>query len=326
MITLFENFINEIKIPSYIKKDGDVLKIPNVTFKYFSENIIKTPKYYTEVKYNSLMRYFLFLKLLRYNGDSPTILNYIEGIRNKDAKKIEILDKIPNNNIVREMINSNFKFNFKTYEDKDFTELSSLIDNIKLILDDRNLIEYIGIISEVTRNADKSEKIVKGMLNMLYGKYCEVIYADDLDDKRGTDIWKIDKLTGVRQSVQVKNITGKITFNIQDNVIYINNSALDLKPYKVKDNKLHYDYLCFYLEYDKKICLIKSTAIKSIEKYEEDKNGKKIKTIRIELFDWCTNPKFRNYVFKLVDIPKKFLQKDVSKIFYTPEVDFLDKN
>jgi hypothetical protein len=322
MITLFENFENDnIKLPSYIKKSDNNYVMPSVSFEHFGEFFIKNtnPKYYIKVQYNSLMRYFLYLKLLRYKGDSQTILKYIEGIKNKDQKRIEIISKIPNNNGVRNMINYNFNLNYDSYNYDNLPELLKFIDNIKLILDDRNLIEYINIVYEVSKKADKSEKIVRGMLNMLYGKYCEIIHAKSMEDKAGVDIWKIDKITGIRQGIQVKNITGNVTFNIIDNNIYINNTILDLNNYDSwKDEKIHYDYLCFYLENDKKICLIKSTAISTIEKEK--------RSIRIKLQKWGMDPKFRNYVLKLVDIPKKFLAKDTSKIFYTPEIEQEVKN
>ena len=192
------------------------------------------------------------------------------------------------------------------------------IDNITLILSDRYLIEYISTVYEVTVKADKSEKIVRGMLNMLFGKYCEIIHAKSIEDKAGVDIWRIDKVTGIRQGIQVKNIAGKVTFNIKDNIIYINNTTLDLDNYYYKNDKLNYDYLCFYLENEKKICLIKTTAIFTIKK-----EGRSIK---ITLQSWGMDQKFRSYVFKLIDIPKKFLAKDVSKIFYTPEIEQEVKN
>ena len=324
MITLFESFSSEFEnnknIPTYIKKEGDNYTMPSASFDHFDEYFVKNTnqKYYVKVQYNTLLRYFLYLKLLRYKGTSPTILKYIEGIKNKDPKKIEIIGKIPNNNIIREIINSNFHFKYDSYEYDNFPELLKFIDNITSILSDRYLVEYISTVYEVTIKADKSEKVVRGMLNMLFGKYCEIVHAKSLEDKAGVDIWKIDKVTGIRQGIQVKNITGKVKFNIKDNVIYIDNTVLDLGNYYYKDNKLNYDYLCFYIENEKKICLIKSTAIFTIKK-----EGRSIK---ITLQSWGMDPKYRSYVFKMIDIPKKFLGKDISKIFYTPEMEQEVKN
>jgi hypothetical protein len=316
MITLFENFENPIKITDYIKKEDDIFKIPNFKFEYFGEGFLKNPKYYTQIKYNSLVRFFLYVKLLRYKGNSPIILSYVRGLKEKDAKKIEIINKIPNNNHVLNMINGIFKFGYPNYSYDNLVDLKKLILNWEQVFSDRNLLEYISMIYELSTSASKSEKIVKGVLTMLYSKYYELTYAKLEEDLKGMDLWRISKKTGERDSIQVKNIKGKVKFSIKEDIIWINNTSLDLHDFQCWKSKLPYDYLVFYLEEEKKICVIKGSAIFSI-----DRNTEK-KFIKIKLKNWAMTEQFHNKVVKLIDVPKKFIGKDVSQIFYTPELEF----
>jgi len=315
MITLFENFANDFKIKDYIKKEGDIFKIPNVKFKLFSEGYLKKPQFYTQIKYNTLMRLFLYVKLLRYKGNSPMILSYVKGLKEKDPKKIEIINKIPNNNNILRLINKLFGFGYPKYDYDNLQDLKKLIFKWEEVLSDRNLLEYISVIFEASKSAGKSEKIVKGVLTMLYSKYYEVTYAKLSEDLKGMDLWKINKETGERQSIQVKNIRGNVKFNFKDDVIYINNTGIDLHNYQCWTDKLPYDYVAFYLESEQKIIIIKSTAIFSIDRNEEKR------FIKIKLKNWAMKPDFYSKVIKSVDVPKKFTGQDVSQIFYNPELE-----
>jgi hypothetical protein len=331
MITLFENFANKIDIKDFIKKEGDKFMIPHLSFKGFGEWALKNPSY-TQIKYNSLMRFYLYMKLLRYNGDSPIIKTYVEGLKRKDPKKLEIINKIPNNIHVLNMVNEIFKFDYPKYDYDNLTNLKKLIFANEEVLSDRNLTEYIDMVFEASEKASKSEKIVKGVINMLYSKYFEVTYAKLAEDLKGMDLWKINKSTGVRQSIQVKNITGGVRFRVSDDNIFINNTSLDLHDYKCWKDKLPYDYIVFYIERDAKICIIKSTAIFAIDIFDNNKKDierqkaektkiRSDRTIKIKLKNWAMDPEFNKYVFKLIDVPKKFIGKDVSKIFYTPDIE-----
>ena len=313
MITLFENFSNAINIKNYIKQEDGIFKIPIFKFEYFDEYFLKNPKYWTPIKYNSLMRFYLYVKLLKYDGDSPTILMYIKALKEKDEKKIEIINKIPNNNHVLNMINKNFKLNYPNYSYDNLQDLKKFISNSEKILNDDNLKAYIDIVYEVSKAALKSERIVKGVVTMLFGEHSEIMYAKSDDDKSGVDLWKIDKKTGIRQSIQVKNITGNVKFEIVGDTINIDNTAIDLHDYNsFSDPHLPYDYIVFYLEKDKKVCVIKSTVINKIIK-----NSNK-RTIKITLSKWAMKEENYNKVVKLINVPQKFLGKDISQIFYTP--------
>jgi hypothetical protein len=320
MITLFENFSIPFKLNDYIKQEDGVFKIPNIKFEFFSEkalaNAQKNEKYYTQIRYNSLMRLFLYVKLLRYSGDSPIILSYIQGLKEKDAHKIEIINKIPNNNHVFNMVNKNYKLGFTDYKYDNLQDLKKFILNWETILNDRNILEFISMIFESSKSASKSEKIVRGVLSMLYSKYYELTYAKLEDDLKGMDLWKINRSTGERNSIQVKNIRGKVKFTIKGDTIYINNTSIDLHNYECWNSSLPYEYLVFYLEEEKKICVIKSSAIFAINKNSEKRS------IVIKLKNWAMTDKFYSKVVKLLDVPKRFVGKDVGQIFYTPELEF----
>ena len=327
MITLFEKFNNKFKLSNYIYQDkwelesgetGITFTIPNVFFERFDEYFIDdkhlNTDYFIPIQYNSLMRLFIYVKLLRYNGDNPETLEYVNGLKNKDKDAIEIIGKIPNNNGVFNFINKKFNFGFPDYEYDNVTELKKLILNIDEVLSDKNLEEYIKSVKVVSDKAKVSEKIVKGVIAMMYGRYYDILHAKTSDDKKGVDVWMINKDTGVKQAIQVKNITGNVTFNVVDDKIYINNTNLDLHEFATWDKtKLPFDYLGFYLEYEKKVCIIKSNAIFTIEKPQK-------RNILIKLKNWALEPRFSN-VFKMVNIPPKLLPKDYSKIFITkPDV------
>lgn len=322
MIILFENFNPDFKLKDYIDEPEEgVFNIPRLSFDKFGEWYIKNLniKYYTPIKYNSLMRFYLYMKLLRYNGENPILLKYINGLKDKDKEKTEIINKIPNNRSVMTLINNKFNFGFPIdYNFNDLQELKKFIARIGEVLSDKNLVEYIAIVSIVSEKAKVSEKVVKGVIAMIYGRYYDIMKAELSDDLGGVDVWMINKDTGVRQSIQVKNITGNVSFDIVDDKIYINNTNLDLHEFATWDEKkLPYDYLGFYLERQKKVCIVKSNAIFTIDKPTE-------RSIVIKLKNWAMEEKFNRFALRLVDIPHKLLPKDFSKIFINnPDPDII---
>jgi hypothetical protein len=310
MITLFEDFNNDIDdIRKYLRRtrNGKIL-IPSVSYDILDEERILNPEDKKYAKYNSLMRFLVYYKLLTYDGNNPTILKYIAGIKSGDLEKIEIINKLGNNHHVMDIINKKFNFNITDYKYDDETGLLKILNNWKQILGDFNFIEYLGIVSHLSEKAKISEKIVKGVVNMLYGKYYEIKKAELADDLRGVDIWLIGKKTGVRKSMQVKNIPGSL--NIVNDNIYINNTRIDLHDY-VKSFKTPppYDYLGFYSERDKQVCIINSSVIYAIEVDTTQK------AIHIKITKWGMEPDHYSSVVKIIDVPAKFLPKDYSKIF-----------
>ena len=311
MITLFENFNEDIKLRNYIIKKEGAFLMPNLSFKHFSEYYFKHPLRWVPVQYNNIVRFFVYVKLLRYNGSNPIILDYIKGIKERNDKKTEIINKIPNNHKVMKLMSDKFNLDFPIdYNFSDLNQLAKLVNNYKEIFSDENLVEYIRKVEGVTKISDVAEKIVKGMLIHLYGRKFEIIKAGESDDLKDIDFWKIDKGTGDRQALQVKNISGNVQFSLEGDTIYIRNTDLDLHTYITNKDTLNYDYLVFYLEKDKKVCIIKATAIFSIFTFL------KTRTIRIKLKKWAIDPEWRDKVIRFVDIPAKFLPKDYDKIFY----------
>jgi hypothetical protein len=304
MITLFENFNDKINIRNYIVKDKTgVYLIPNYDFLKFGE----TQENFTQIRYNSLMRFFLYQKLLNYTGSNAIIKYYIQGITSKDPDKIEIINKIPNNNHILRMINDKFNLNYPSYKYNNLNDLAFFVHNYDKILSDINLEEYIKEADFLTKKSKISEKIVKGVIVMLYGNYFNIEKAKTSDDLKGVDIWMTNKENGVKQSIQVKNVSGNINFKIVGDTIYIGNTALDLHEYKSWEKiKLPYDYLGFYIERTKQVCIIKSDAIFVIDKPAP-------REIKIKLKDIAF--KYKSF-FKVVDVPKRLLPKDYSKIFY----------
>lgn len=311
MITLFENYNQDIDIYKYLKKDTDgKIKIPNFKFDYFDIFFLKNPKYYIYLRYDSLMRFCLYLKLITYDGNNATIIDYINKIRNKDKMTVEIINKIPNNNKVLSFINNKYYLNYNKHEFDDYNELKKFINIWEEILNDENIISFYDIIYKLTKKAKKSEDIVRAILNMIYGKNYNIVIPEDSEDLMGVDIWKINKETGEKQIIQVKNIPGSINM-ISNNIFYINNTTIDLHDYiKTKNSKLPFDYLGLYSEKDKNVLIINTKGILSIDV----NRGKKY--IKIKLTDWASTPEYYNNVVKFINIPSKFLDKDTSKVFY----------
>jgi hypothetical protein len=303
MITLFESFNDKINLKDYLINKNENWKIPIYDFNMFGK---KKPKYYSDIKYNSLMRFYLYLKLLNYTGNNSTILNYIKGLVDKDEYKIEVINKIPNNNHVFSFINKKFRLNYPSYSYDNLQDLKKLINNIDSILDDINLSKYIEMVESVSIDAKESEKVVKGVMVMLFGRYYNIKKPSVSDDLKGVDLWMINKETSEPYRVQIKNVIGN-NFLLNGDTIYIKNTGIDLHKYEYwKDKKLPYDYLAFYLKKHKRICLIKSTAIFAIDRPSK-------REIKIKLKKWAFDYKS---TFKMIDIPKKLLPKDYSKVFY----------
>lgn len=302
MITLFENFNDNttINLEDYIKNG----KIPVFDFnKFGTEN----PDYFTNIRYNTLMRFYLYMKFLKYKGTNRIILNYIDGLKNKDQYRMEIINKIPNNNHILEMINQKFKLNYPNYSYDNLEDLQNFIDNYESILSDQSLVEYLEKSKSLTDKAKASEKIIRGVMVMLYGRYYNIQDVQTHEDLKGIDLWMINKETGEKSAVQIKNVSVGATFRMLGDVIYIENTGIDLHKYESwKNQRLPYDYLVFYLEESKKACIIKTSAIFAIDRPSR-------RRIRIKLKDWAFKYKT---TFKLINVPKRLLPKDYSKIFY----------
>lgn len=330
MITLFEDFkhkkklmrylivddFNKVDIKDFIINDNGVYKIPSFNFKNFDKSDDSDSlEYYDNIKYNSLIRFYLFYKLRSYkvtdSTDNAVILKYIEGLKSLNKSKIEIINKIPNSRNVFDYINNYFNFGYppEKYNYDNINDLTKVIKNYKNILSDDKIVEYINIVLENTLRAKKAEKIVKGVLNNKYGYENEIVFADEEDDIKGVDIWMYSKLTGDGISVQVKDISENVDINVNEKkgTIQLKGTRIDLHDYDRKEI-LPYDYLCFYLNTVKKVLMINTKAITSIKKERYE--------IFIQLIDNAFYIKTPEPMVKLIVIPKKLLEKDYTKIFY----------
>jgi hypothetical protein len=305
--------VNPIKIKDHLTEVAPgVFEVNIFNFTAFGEYFFTHPIQKMLMQYNSLVRFYVYTKLLRYDGVNETILSYIEGLKSKDKLKIEILNKIPNNQKVMRYIIEKFNLGFPLdYKYADKIELKKLIAKHDEIFNDANLLEYIKIVNNVSDAAKKSEKIVKGVINMIYGKWYDILPATLSEDLKGVDIWKINKETGIKESIQIKNIPGTITMTNNGSVIFINNTLIDLHTYKKTKTSLPlpYDILGFYSAKDQKICLINCNAIFTITSNTEKK------FIRIQIDSWAMEEKWYKNMVKFRDIHKKFIGKDFSKIF-----------
>jgi hypothetical protein len=303
---------NTIRIKDHLtEKSPGVFEVNIFNFTAFGEYFFTHPIQKALIQYNSLVRFYVYTKLLRYNGTNETILSYIDGLKNKDKLKIEILNKIPNNQKVMKHIIDKFNLGYPLdYKYADKIELKKIIAKHDEIFNDENLLEYIKIVKNVSDAAKKSEKVVKGVVNMLFGKWYEVLSAELSEDLKGVDIWRINKETGRKESIQVKNIPGTISMTNEGSVIFINNTLIDLHTYKkTKTSQLPYDFLGFYSAQDQKICLINCNAIFTIM------SNKEKRFIRIQIDSWAMTEQWYKSMVKFIDIPKKFIGKDFSKIF-----------
>jgi hypothetical protein len=301
MIILFEDFDNKIDISKYIVYEGDVPKIPSIYFNKLDDQYLKSSRL-IDIKYNSLVRLYLYLKLLNYKGNNPLIISYIKGIKNKDLKKIEIIRKIPNNNTVFNFINKKFNLNYPNYNYDNINDLQKLINNFEKIFSDNNLIEYIRIVYELSKEASKAENIVTFTLLNFFGRNYEIVHSEEADDLRGLDLLLTNTINGKKESVQVKHVSSHSRFNLKGNTIFINNTNIDLHNYEFKKSPpLHYDYLAFYVENEKNIYIMRTNTIFSISRYENEK------TISVKLM--------YDILPKVLEVKEKHAG-DVKKIFY----------
>lgn len=310
MITLFENYINNIK--TYIIDN----KIPSVQFRLLGWSKQLDSPILKPLTYENVMRFCTYYFLINYRGNNPIINSYIKGLKNKNQESIEIINKFGRNRKILNHIKRDIlpEFSCTDYTCSDISNLNLFIDNYNKIFIEKNFLEFLKKVSKVTEESKKSESIAKNFLSNLFYKSSTLENADDVDDRKGIDLWKIDRETGRKESIQVKNIEGgKTTLKIfNDNVIYINNSDIDLPIYDAtQDSSLHFDYLALYVAYERKLYLIKSRAILKIENIINKET--RSRSIKITIGRFALDKK---YLFNVYDIGPKYTGKDTSRVFY----------
>jgi hypothetical protein len=273
--------------------------LPNVAFECFSSECLKNSKKLAYLNYASLIRFYLYVWLLKYDGDDAWV-NYVKDTLNDPSSMsyhriCRILNQMGTNNIIMNFFNRQNNLNLKTTYDKDITILTKMDEKKNNIFTDMNFREVTSIIGKLTDNATNSEDSVRFFLKKVWAKYFKIEKPTDDEDIKGIDLWRINKSTGDRERLQVKNMSKITEVKIVDNMITITPSNIALNNYIFYSDTLKYDYLILYNKFKEKVHIINGKAISEIKK-----NHTKIIIIMKE---W--DPKYK--AIREYDLPKKFL-------------------
>lgn len=301
----FNNFLNEnverieksiewiVKMPFIIEDENSKkLKIVSISYYNFPDCIIRlNSKKYIDLKYNTLVRYLLFVWLYKYNGENEILVKLKDIYMNKQYKKYDSFTRpftqIPTNYTI---LNKYFKpvIGQTTTDSDNSLILATLLFKKDKLFTEENIITWYNIIDNITKVSDKSEektiKFIKD--NNLYE---DAELAEGIDDKLGIDIWAYKD--GNKIPIQVKqpsndtdidmywSKTEVLSFNnFRTNldekpkyIIVIKNTNLDLGKYFVgTDGQLHWKVLFLWDNKRKKVYQINSHNIVSINKDNDD--------------------------------------------------------
>ena len=298
---LFEEFTKTkttILDKPFIKNIKGKYFLPSTNFDKFSLEHLKSNKKLSTLNYSSLMRFYLYVWLLKYKG-SDNWTNYIKGVvenPNDESfdKVCRNLNQIGNNNAVLKYFNSKLNLGIKSNKDNNVDTLTKMDELKDKIFNDMNFREITTIVSDLTKKADESENNVKYFLKKIWGKYFKIQDPTSEEDVKGIDLWRLNIETGDKERLQVKNISQGVSMDFSGNTIAIKPSRIDLRDYYWFTDELKYDYLIFYDKFRKKMYIINGKAIFKIKKYPS--------MVLIVLKDW--DPKFRP--MREYDLPDKF--------------------
>lgn len=281
------NIVNK----SYIEYKYGKYYIRSIDFKKISiEEFRKTINDRATLNYSSLMRFFWYIWILNYKGDNLEVKEIINTIKDKsdidNSKYVKILDMIGNNKTVLGMYNRELGLGIRYNKDDNLKTLTNIDFRKNDIFTDDYFIRIFEIIGYLSSEAEKSEKAVKLFLEDLWKDF-DISSTDEKADKEGVDLWKINKKSGERVKIQVKNLSKYVTYQKKGYIIEINNTSLDIRNYS-KGDKEKYEYLIFYDKYNRYIHIIEMKTIKQI------KTSTKLKNIKIHLNEFETN-------YKLID-------------------------
>lgn len=301
-LKLFEEFTNvktSIIDKPYVKNVKGKYFLPSVDFTCFSLNCLKSNKELSYLNYSSLIRFYLYVWLLKYNG-SDEWTNYIIDVLNDPTdpsyeKVWRNLNQMGNNNAVLKYFNSKLNLSIRNNKDANIETLTKMDELKDKIFNDMNFREITSIISDLTKKANESEGNVKYFLKKIWGKYFKILDPTDEEDIKGIDLWRLNIETGDRERLQVKNISKNVEVNISGNTITIMPSRIDLRDYYAYDDVLKYDFLILYDKFRQKLYVINGKAIFKIKKYDS--------MILIIMKNW--DPKFR--AIREYDLPKRFV-------------------
>lgn len=298
---LFEEYTdpNSIINKPFVKKYKGRYYLPAVDFKCFSMECLKSFKNNAILNYSSLMRFYIYVWLLKYQGTDDWV-NYIKDVLQDPEDPVydkvwRNLNQMGNNNAVLKFFNSKLNLGITNNKDSNIETLTKMDELKDKIFNEMNFREITTIVSELTKKATESEKNVFYFLKRIWGKFFIVKEPSDEEDIEGVDLWRVNRKTGDRDGIQVKNIGKNVEVNVSGNTIAIKPSRIDLRDYYAYgEDSLKYDYLILYDRFREKMYLINGKAIFKIKKYES--------MVLIILKDW--DPKYN--ALKIYDIPKKF--------------------
>jgi len=298
-IKLFENFGGDTILDKpFVKKIRGKYFLPNVDFTCFDLNCLKTSKKLSTLNYSSLIRFYLFVWLLKYNGtDDWTnyIISVLKDPSNPTYDKVwRNLNQMGNNNAVLKYFKSKLGLNIKDNKDDNIDTLTKMDEMKDMLFNDMNFREITSIVSDLTKKATESETNVKFFLKRIWGKYYKINDPTDAEDIKGVDLWRLNIKTGDRDRLQVKNISESVSVNVSGETIAIKPSRIDLRDYYSGTDTLKFDYLILYDKFREKLWVINGKAIFKIKKYDS--------MVLIILKKW--DPKYNP--MKEYDIPKRF--------------------
>jgi hypothetical protein len=284
----YTNFINEnvdinLLEQPFITKDEKTGEYLIVAVKYFDfpNSLIKLNKRtFTELKYQTLMRYLLFGWLYKYNGTNETLLEIKNQFTNKNMSDefTRLFTQIPTNftimnKFVRPLIGN------CSIDSKDYNILNILFNKRNIIFTEKNVIEWYSIVNALTNRSNLSEQKTVDFIKK-QGIYKDAYLATGKEDKSGIDIWLVND-KGEKIPAQVKEPSKDAQINlhwgkpyttkngktIKDYFIVIEDTSLELKDYyKFEDGNLIWKFLFLWDNKNNLLYQINSSAIVRIKK------------------------------------------------------------
>lgn len=305
---LFENFERNILDEPYVREYKGKYYIPRIDWECFSFNCLKKFKKNTLLMYSTLMRFYLYVWLLKYNGDDEYVLFIKDVLSTKNHANydlyVRIVDQIASNYNYLRTLNRNFGLNVSHVKSQDIESLSKLSNLRYKIFTPIAFRNMTTRILNTTLKGDESENKTLVFLNKIWSGIYKVKNnrgetskkEQTLQDKKGTDLWRLKIDTGDWDRLQVKYKEKHVNINVNNNIITIEPTGLQLHNYKSGKDKLNYDHLLIYDKYEQKLYKIHGKAIDEI--IRNDRFNK----ITIILKNW--DPKYG--ALKIYNLPKKY--------------------
>lgn len=234
-----------------------------------------------KLNYSNLFRLILFSWLDNYNGNDENF-NLVKYEPKKDSSVTEYFNKIPTNNVVMKRVVKTIggKVDNKSIDKK---QLYNLIDKKDELFTEEKIKEWFNITKYLTERS-KTAEIVTGMILQENGVYDYFKLPTPEQDKKGVDLFVYKNEQEITTQVKYPfNSTIEMEWGTflgkSEYTIFINNTNIDLKPYK-KGNTLPYELLFICDKINKKLYQIDVSIINSI--VHRYKNNTKIINLGVE--------------------------------------------